>query len=59
MVDARDELELSPVAMGVRDLPQTRPAFSFGVAQCPQEATEFDALVQLADSRLYEAKGHK
>jgi diguanylate cyclase (GGDEF)-like protein len=34
------------------------PAFSFGVAQCPQEATEFDALVQLADSRLYEAKGH-
>jgi diguanylate cyclase (GGDEF)-like protein len=35
------------------------PAFSFGVAQCPQEATEFDALVQLADSRLYEAKGHK
>jgi diguanylate cyclase (GGDEF)-like protein len=35
------------------------PAFSFGVAQCPQEATEFDALVQLADSRLYEAKEHK
>jgi diguanylate cyclase (GGDEF)-like protein len=35
------------------------PAFSFGVAQCPQEATEFDALVSLADSRLYEAKEHK
>jgi diguanylate cyclase (GGDEF)-like protein len=35
------------------------PAFSFGVAQCPQEATEFDALFQLADSRLYEAKEHK
>jgi diguanylate cyclase (GGDEF)-like protein len=32
------------------------PAFSFGVAQCPQEATEFDELVQLADTRLYEAK---
>ena len=32
------------------------PGFSFGVAQCPQEATEFDKLVQLADSRLYEAK---
>jgi GGDEF domain-containing protein len=26
------------------------------VAQCPQEATEFDKLVQLADARLYEAK---
>jgi diguanylate cyclase (GGDEF)-like protein len=35
------------------------PAFSFGVAQCPQEATEFDALVSLADSRLYEAKESK
>jgi diguanylate cyclase (GGDEF)-like protein len=35
------------------------PAFSFGVAQCPQEATEFDALVRLADSRLYEAKERK
>ncbi len=32
------------------------PAFSYGVAQCPQEATEFDQLVSLADSRLYEAK---
>jgi len=32
------------------------PAFSFGVAQCPQEATEFDKLVELADTRLYEAK---
>jgi diguanylate cyclase (GGDEF)-like protein len=32
------------------------PAFSFGVAQCPDEANEFDALVQLADKRLYEAK---
>jgi len=35
------------------------PAFSFGVAQCPQEATEFDKLVQLADTRLYEAKEAK
>ncbi len=35
------------------------PAFSFGVAQCPQEATEFDKLVQLADTRLYEAKQAK
>src|SRR4051812_30146921 len=35
------------------------PAFSFGVAQCPQEATEFDKLVQLADSRLYAAKEAK
>jgi diguanylate cyclase (GGDEF)-like protein len=35
------------------------PAFSFGVAQCPREATEFDKLVQLADTRLYEAKQAK
>jgi len=35
------------------------PAFSFGVAQCPHEATEFDKLVQLADTRLYEAKQAK
>jgi diguanylate cyclase (GGDEF)-like protein len=32
------------------------PAFSFGVAQCPQEASERDELVSLADSRLYDAK---
>lgn len=35
------------------------PAFSFGVAQCPDEATELDQLVQLADSRLYAAKEAK
>jgi diguanylate cyclase (GGDEF)-like protein len=35
------------------------PAFSYGVAQCPQEATAFDDLVSLADSRLYEAKQAK
>ena len=35
------------------------PSFSFGVAQCPQEATEFDELVRLADTRLYEAKEHE
>jgi diguanylate cyclase (GGDEF)-like protein len=35
------------------------PSFSFGVAQCPREATEFDKLVQLADTRLYEAKQAK
>jgi diguanylate cyclase (GGDEF)-like protein len=35
------------------------PGFSWGVAQCPNEATEFDQLVQLADTRLYEAKQAK
>jgi PleD family two-component response regulator len=35
------------------------PAFSFGVAQCPSEATKFDELVQLADTRLFEAKKGK
>ncbi len=34
------------------------PTFSYGVAQCPQEATEFDELVRLADGRLLAAKGH-
>ncbi len=35
------------------------PAFSYGVAACPQEETTFDELVSLADSRLYEAKQAK
>jgi diguanylate cyclase (GGDEF)-like protein len=35
------------------------PSFSFGVAQCPREASEFEALVRLADARLYEAKERK
>jgi diguanylate cyclase (GGDEF)-like protein len=35
------------------------PAFSYGMAQCPSEATAFDELVQLADKRLYEAKEGK
>ncbi|HET9730401.1 MAG TPA: GGDEF domain-containing protein [Acidimicrobiia bacterium] len=34
------------------------PAFSWGAAQCPQEAQTFDELVQLADTRMYEAKEH-
>ena len=32
------------------------PAFSYGVAQCPNEADDMDTLFRLADSRLYEAK---
>jgi diguanylate cyclase (GGDEF)-like protein len=32
------------------------PAFSFGVAQCPDEASKLDELVDLADKRLFEAK---
>jgi diguanylate cyclase (GGDEF)-like protein len=35
------------------------PGFSYGYAQCPQEASEFEELVRLADERLYEAKGRK
>jgi diguanylate cyclase (GGDEF)-like protein len=35
------------------------PPFSFGVAQCPQEATDLEALVRLADCRMYEAKEHR
>jgi diguanylate cyclase (GGDEF)-like protein len=33
------------------------PAFSFGVAQCPEDGVERDALIQVADERLYAAKG--
>jgi diguanylate cyclase (GGDEF)-like protein len=32
------------------------PSFSFGVAQCPKEADDFDSVVRLADERLYQAK---
>lgn len=32
------------------------PPFSYGVAQCPTEAESAEALVSLADQRLYEAK---
>ena len=32
------------------------PDFSFGVAQCPEDAAEFEDLVRTADQRLYEAK---
>ena len=32
------------------------PPFSYGVAQCPTEAEAAEALVALADKRLYEAK---
>ncbi len=39
---------------GVPDRPC--PPFSYGLAHCPQEASEFDELVRLADARLYEAK---
>ena len=35
------------------------PSFSFGLAQCPQEASEFEELIALADRRLYEAKERK
>ncbi len=32
------------------------PEFSYGMAVCPAEATEFDTLFQLADGRLYDDK---
>jgi diguanylate cyclase (GGDEF)-like protein len=33
------------------------PQFSFGVAECPREASLFDELVRIADTRMYDAKG--
>jgi diguanylate cyclase (GGDEF)-like protein len=45
-------LERVRTAPGIARTPQ----FSFGVAKCPDDADDFDALYRLADSRLYEAK---
>ena len=36
--------------------PYTVPSFSFGAAQCPREAKDYDELSRLADERLYAAK---
>ena len=35
---------------------RSSPAFSFGWAQIPGDATDRDELVAIADKRLYEAK---
>ncbi len=35
------------------------PAFSYGLARCPDEAQDFDALYKAADERLYEAKARR
>jgi diguanylate cyclase (GGDEF)-like protein len=60
MILPNTEPELVPVLLDrVRRAPGfTRPCpgFSYGVAQCPHEASAFDELVALADRRLYEAK---
>jgi diguanylate cyclase (GGDEF)-like protein len=62
MILPNTDPSLVPVLLErVRNAPgftRSCPSFSFGVAQCPTEATEFDELVQLADTRLYQAKEH-
>ncbi len=35
------------------------PRFSYGISQCPGEASEIEELVRIADARLYEHKGQK
>jgi diguanylate cyclase (GGDEF)-like protein len=63
MILPNTESDLVPALLDrVRNAPgfeRVCPSFSFGVAQCPQEATELDELVRLADARLYEAKERK
>jgi diguanylate cyclase (GGDEF)-like protein len=60
MILPNTEPDLVPALLErVRNAPgyeQDCPDFSFGVAQCPREADEFDSLVRLADERLYHAK---
>jgi diguanylate cyclase (GGDEF)-like protein len=60
MILPNTEADLVPVLLDrVRSAPgfaRECPSFSFGVAQCPLEASQFDELVDLADRRLYEAK---
>jgi diguanylate cyclase (GGDEF)-like protein len=63
MILPNTEPDLVPVLLDrVRNAPgfeRDCPSFSFGVAQCPQEATELEELISLADRRLYEAKERK
>jgi diguanylate cyclase (GGDEF)-like protein len=60
MILPNTEPELVPALLErVRHAPgfdQPGADFSYGVAQCPKEADEFDSLVRLADERLYQAK---
>ncbi|MDZ4827967.1 MAG: GGDEF domain-containing protein [Actinomycetota bacterium] len=63
MILPNTEADLVPALLErVRNAPGfTRdcPRFSFGVAQCPGEASEIEELVRIADARLYEDKGQK
>jgi diguanylate cyclase (GGDEF)-like protein len=60
MILPNTEPELVPALLErVRNAPgfdHPCPDFSYGLAQCPKEADEFDSLVRLADERLYQAK---
>jgi diguanylate cyclase (GGDEF)-like protein len=59
MILPNTEPDLVPALLErVRNAPGDGPCpdFSYGVAQCPKEADEFDSLVRLADERLYQAK---
>jgi diguanylate cyclase (GGDEF)-like protein len=60
MILPNTEAEFVPVLLDrVKTAPgfeRPCPSFSFGVARCPDEASQFDELVALADRRLYEAK---
>lgn len=60
MILPNTEPDLVPVLLDrVRGAPgftTDPPQFSYGVAQCPAEAEDYDTLFRLADARLYEHK---
>ncbi|MCZ7530325.1 MAG: GGDEF domain-containing protein [Acidimicrobiia bacterium] len=56
-----DPAEVSGLLERVRQGEGTTPVptLSFGAAQCPTEAKDYDTLFRLADERMYAAKGHR
>jgi len=60
MILPNTEADLVPALIerirAVSGLATATPRFSYGIAQCPTDADDFETLFRLADKRLYEAK---